>query len=98
MKTTVTRHDFHDAFRRMNRQDEFSYAGLNALFEYLEEYEESTGEELELDVLALCCDYTEYRSLEEVSEHYDDIETLEDLRDRTSVIELENGGLIVQIF
>ena len=76
MKTTVTRHDFHDAFRRMGREDQFSYEGLNALFEYLEEYEESTGEELELDVIALCCDYAEYSSLDEIIEEYDDIETL----------------------
>ena len=97
MKTTVTRHDFHDAFRRMNRTN-FSYEGLNALFAYLEDYEDSTGEELELNVIALCCDYAEYSSLDEIIEEYDDIETLEDLHERTSVIELDNGWLIIQVF
>jgi len=37
----------------MNRKTNFSYEGLEILFEYLEELEESTGEEIELDVIAL---------------------------------------------
>ncbi len=31
----------------------------------MEEYEESTGEELELDVCAIRCDFSEYADLEE---------------------------------
>jgi len=59
MKTTLTFCGFRDAFRAYERMDNFSYEGAQALFEYLEQYEEETGEELELDVIALCCDYTE---------------------------------------
>jgi hypothetical protein len=72
MKTTVNEYAFTQAFTDMNRADNFSYAGLKALFAYLEEYEESTGEELELDVIALCCDYTEYANVEEFVAAYDD--------------------------
>ena len=39
--------------------------GALALAEYLEEYEESTGEELELDVVMIRCDFSEYKSLKE---------------------------------
>lgn len=102
MKQTVDNSDFHQAFRNYNRQDNFSSAGLDALFEYLEEYENSTGEELELDVIALCCDYTE-ATLEDIKKEYDDIETIEDLQDRTQVImvndsDSENPLVIYQAF
>jgi hypothetical protein len=59
MKTTVSRYDFERAFVDADRKENFSYEGLNALFDYLESYEEETGQEIELDVIALCCDYTE---------------------------------------
>lgn len=59
MKQTVTESDFRDAFRAMGRTDQFSHEGLGVLFSYLESYEQDTGEELELDVIALCCDYYE---------------------------------------
>jgi hypothetical protein len=59
MKTTLTFSGFRDAFRAYERMDNFSYEGAKALFEYLEQYEEDTGEELELDVIALCCEYSE---------------------------------------
>ena len=42
----------------MNRYEQFGYDALRIIFDYLEEYEENTGEELELDVVALCCEYT----------------------------------------
>jgi len=43
----------------MNRKTNFSYEGLEILFEYLEELEEGTDQEIELDVIALCCDFSE---------------------------------------
>ena len=39
--------------------------GALALAEYFEEYEESTGEELELDVVMIRCDFSEYKSLKD---------------------------------
>lgn len=59
MKTNVTFSDFTDAFRNHNRQDQFSYAALRALFDWFEDYEEGCGEEIELDVIAICCDWGE---------------------------------------
>jgi len=69
MKQSVNMYDFERAFKRFER-DNFSYDGLKALFEYLEDYEEDTGEEVELDVIALCCDYMEYDSLKEYNDDY----------------------------
>jgi len=58
MKTTVSVYDFHQAFKEL-RPTNFTYAGLNILYDYFEEYERDTGEELEMDVIAICCDFTE---------------------------------------
>lgn len=59
MKQSITFSQFCDAFRAHDRQDQFTYAGLQTLFYGLEQYEEDTGSEIELDVIALCCEYAE---------------------------------------
>jgi len=69
MKQTVQLHDFRDAFRSI-RPDNFSYEGLATLWDYLDEYEQSTGEELELDVIAICCDFSE-NHWETIADYYD---------------------------
>ena len=58
MKQSVNFSAFVDAFRAYGRYDQFGYDALRILFDYLEEYEQDTGEEMELDVIALCCDYS----------------------------------------
>jgi hypothetical protein len=58
MKTTVSLYDFRREFAQC-RPDNFSYEGLSILFDYLEELGDSCGEELELDVIAICCDFSE---------------------------------------
>ena len=109
MKTTVNSSDFVDAFRTHNRGDQFSYEGLKALFERLEQYEEDTGEEMELDVIAICCDFSEYpTALEAATEHGweadaeadeddNEVAALEWLQDQTTVIP-HMKGVIVQSF
>ena len=101
MKQTIDVYGFRRAFERTDRKDQFSYEGLEALFEYLEEYEEGTGEEVELDVIGLCCDYCEYESLEEFHGEYDadKYPDLDKLIEYTSVIPVGcDGGFIIQQF
>ena len=99
MKKTINVYDFERAFAEMDRKDNFSYEGKKALFDYIESIEEDTGEEIELDVIALCCEFSEYENLEEVKDDYRNIETLEDLEDRTQVIYIEGTDrLIIQNF
>ena len=50
-------------FRDYNREGQFTTAGLDSLFDYLEERERDTDEEYNVDVIELCCDYTEHDSL-----------------------------------
>lgn len=89
----------------------WSRAGAFALVEYLEELEDSTGEEMEFDRVAIRCDFSEYDSLQEAAEDYGwkpdshieedgsecDADALQWLQDRTSVIEFD-GGVIIQNF
>lgn len=78
MKITVNKYDFERAFIDAGRKDQFSYEALGLLFEYFEEYEESTGEEIELDVIALCCDYSEDHPDDIISNYRIDVEGLDD--------------------
>ena len=70
MKQTINIYAFCNAFYKMGRKDNFSYDGLKILFDYLEELEQDTGEEMELDVIALCCDYAE-STIDELISAYD---------------------------
>lgn len=58
-QTVNTASNFRDEFRACGRADQFSYEALGILFDYLEAWEMDTGEEIELDVVSICCDYTE---------------------------------------
>lgn len=67
---TVNLYEFREAFRRTNRQDNFSYEGLEVLFDYLENLTNDRGEPVELDVVALCCEYYE-NSIDDIIANYD---------------------------
>lgn len=69
MKTTVTRSAFHREFEAI-RPDNFSYAALDALFDHFEELEQGAGIEIELDVIAICCEFTE-ETYEQIRESYE---------------------------
>lgn len=76
-----TASQFRDAFTRAGRNESFSYEGAELLFEYME----SSGEDVELDVIALCCDYSE-SSIEELLNDYEiDIEGLDPEEDTEEV-------------
>lgn len=89
MVKTINLYDSERAFVDMNRANNFSYEGKKALFEYLEGLEDEMGKPVELDVIALCCEYTEYESLAEFQKDYSkDYESIEDIEDETTVIRL----------
>lgn len=96
MKQTVNFYDFVDAFRAYDRYDQFGYQALMVIFEHLEELEESTGQELELDVVAICCDYAT-DNWEAIAENYSiDLSGLDDEEAKQdAVIEYLNENTIV---
>jgi hypothetical protein len=90
MYQTINEYQFRDAFHSCGRGKQFSYEGLTILFEGLEQYEVDTGEEVELDVIALCCDFSEL-SESEIKDAYGDMigkdDDVEDfLRDNTMIL------------
>ncbi len=109
MKQTINRSDFERAFKDMNRLDNFSYEGIGLLFSYLEDYEQSTGEEIELDVVALCCEYFE-DEVRAIAESYSvDLSECEDegeerdavrdyLQDNTSIVGETVDGFVYAVF
>lgn len=79
MKQTVSEYQFIEAFRDKGRfggdNDNFSYNALQLLFDNFKELEDDTGEEMELDPIAICCDFAE-ATLEEILNDYDREEIL----------------------
>ena len=78
MKQSINFSAFVDAFHAHNRYDSYGYEALKVIFEYLEEYEDSTGEEIELDVIAICCDYDSAHYTDIASNYSIDLDGLDD--------------------
>ncbi len=78
-----------------------AYSLCRTLAEWLEDLEEDTGEEMELDPIALRCEFSAY-TLEELQEMYTipaDEDPLEWLNDHTIVIETDVANTyIIQDF
>ena len=100
MKQTINDCDFIDAFRNYfggQYKTNFSYEGLKALFEWLEEFEDGTGAEIELDVVAICCDYTEYFTLKDYNNDYGkEHKEIDEIADDTTLIKIDDERFIIQ--
>lgn len=86
---TLTNSMFHDTFHNMGRSDNFSYSGLDALYGYLDELEE-----YELDVISLCCEFTESTITEALNAT--DCSCLAELQENTIVLEVTDETVIYQ--
>lgn len=113
MIQTLTTHQTADILRRDGNAG-WSWAGALALAEHLEQIEAETGEPMELDPVAVRCDFSEFASLEEwAAEHFGSVEDAlqelgadpDDLEDRARRFLQRNttllefsGGVIVRDF
>ena len=85
-------------------KDQFSLEGAKALFNYFDELSEEMGEDIEFDPIAWLCDFTEYDSLAEAYKElrydytYIEGEAKEYFNDNTTLIELDNGHVLVGAF
>ena len=101
MIDTVTLSTFRDRFMEGQYRNNFSYEGLKALFEWLEDLEEDTGHQIEFDTGAIAQDFSEYECFECLNEAYGDrFGSIEDLEDYTTVIEVgqDTDRIIIQAF
>lgn len=109
MKKEINVYQFRDEFHLAGRGNQFSYDALGWIFDYFEEYADASGVEVDLDVIAICCDFSE-DSFEAVAENYsidlsecedeDEIReaVLEFLNDNTSVVGHDESSVVYQQF
>lgn len=84
---TLDKHSFIDAFMQSSRKDQFSYEALEAIFDYLEEYSNETGEPVELDIIAICCDWEEM-TWQEIAQSYNvDLSACDSEIDKINAVE-----------
>lgn len=107
MKITLNTYDIAN---RLMRDDnaKWSRSGAYVLADYLQELENDTGEEMDLDVVAIRCEFSEYSSAVDAAGDYgwsaDETEfddaneaaALSWLHDRTSVISFDGGVIIAK--
>jgi hypothetical protein len=55
----INLYSFRDAFKQAGRENQFSYEGLGVLFDALQDFSESDATPYELDVIGLCCEFSE---------------------------------------
>jgi len=102
MKQTINLYDFRRGFEQL-RPDNFSYEGLECLFNYFEQCGEDTGGDIEFNVIAICCEYSEY-SLQQYLICYDldmDMtmqEAIEHAQENTQVIPVDDDTLIIGVY
>ena len=82
----VTFNDFLEEFKKCGRENQFSHEGKRALYDYLNQISEDLEEPMQLDVIALCSEFTEYSSLQEFNNDYsysigEDIQDVEEIQD-----------------
>jgi len=99
MKQTIGFREFCQAFEQLRPQN-FSGEGLGVLWDYLEQYEGDSGVELELDVIAICCDFSE-DDWQNIAENYDfdlsECETDEDRIEEVKACLEANGALVGEV-
>jgi hypothetical protein len=84
--TQVTKSSFIDAFKQSSRKDQFSYDALGTIFDCIEEYSQDLGENVELDIVAICCDWAE-EGWEGIAKNYGiDLEGCEDDQDKIEAV------------
>ncbi|MDY0300272.1 MAG: hypothetical protein RBQ99_01670 [Trichlorobacter sp.] len=97
-------HQFAEMFKAMGRGDNFSYQGLEALYNHLDSLSDDIGEPIELDVIGLCCEYSEVESVQQLMEDQgwdlydlglDDDEDDEDVIFEAAKEKLENHTSVV---
>ena len=76
-----------------DRLSQFGYDGWRALFEHMEALEDYIGEEIELDIIVLCCDYIRFEGVEDYNQQYGtDYAATDDIGE--AVVFLDNGAFI----
>lgn len=98
IKTTVSTQDVLNMFEKAGRGNNFTYEGLDVILHHIDY---TTDEIIDLDIIAICCDYTECtldNYLSDYGYNQDDFADEEDimkvLRDETWGVYLGDGKVV----
>lgn len=110
----ISSSDLYHMACRMDRGDNFGYKGWNAIGDYLENLSDDLGKDVEVDIVAICCDYNHVESVEDFINGYSNFDVPEDfknyevdeqlevireyLEENTSVVCCEEDCIIFQTF
>lgn len=109
---TLDQQAFVNMFADYNRADQFSIEARRALFDYYDELSDDTGEDFQMDAIAICCDWHEYTVQECINDYEnlfdpkewgeccdgDQLDYIESvLNEHTFIIRLEDT-LLIQAF
>ena len=89
---TVDSSDLYHMACKMARGDNFGYNGWRAIGEYLEELSDSTGEDVEIDIISICCEYSMTESADDAYMQFDHLHGV-DLPEEEAWKELTEGKL-----
>lgn len=78
MKKTIGKYEFVTMFDDYNRSENFTPYAREVLFDYYEDLEDGTGEEIAVDVIGICCVWGQY-TYEECIREFSCCEDCEDL-------------------
>ena len=104
IQTIDTASQFRDQFHRYGRGDQFSYEALGLIFDYLSD----CGSDVELDVVGICCEFSENDPVEiakDYSLYMDDSMDVDEIKamvlkflvDNTSVVDETSTGNFVHV-
>ena len=97
MYKEITFTEFSQAFYTMDRGDNFSHDALKTLFDFYESMEDDTGEGFELDVIAICCDWSEMNIDHAADDYSINVDIYDDDNERHEYIKekLENNTTVI---
>jgi hypothetical protein len=105
MKSTLSVYEIADALQDDSNAN-WSYEGSKALAEYLNEIDEQSGEDTELDVVAIRCDWSEYQSAQDAASNYSweyegdeediDPEELDELKEDSALEYLQDRTQVIE--
>lgn len=91
----ISSSDLYHMACRMDRGDNFGYKGWNAIGDYLENLSDDLGEDVEVDIVGICCEYSMSEDVSEWWEEYGvysdiDSDEWEEMDDEEKLEAIEN--------
>jgi len=91
----ISFNNFLSEFEGTQYDENFTYKGKKALYNYIDELSDDIGN-IELDIVALCTEWSEYMSLDEYNNDYSPVDSIDDIMELTTVVIIGGGSFLIQ--